>query len=129
MRVSIVTLNALLLAGSVFAGDDSSRDRLMKQVAAERRKRGDQIHLGPGELGRFHICDQLQRPASTRRLAFTNIVAIQVAGSLVMWLGGYRGSQQTEQFSALKRNLLSVAGWSQPRPNVAMPAEKKISSQ
>jgi uncharacterized membrane protein len=42
-------------------------------------------------------------------LAFTNIVAIQVAGSLVMWLGGYRGSQQTARFSALKRNLLSVA--------------------
>ena len=29
MRVSIVTLSALLLAGSAFAGDDSSRDRLM----------------------------------------------------------------------------------------------------
>lgn len=41
-------------------------------------------------------------------LAFTNIVAIQVAGSLVMWLGGYRGSPQTAHFSALKRNLLSV---------------------
>ena len=41
-------------------------------------------------------------------LAFTNIVAIQVAGSLVMWLGGYRGSSQTAHFSAMKRNLLSV---------------------
>ena len=41
-------------------------------------------------------------------LAFTNIVGIQVAGSVVMWLGGYRGSPQTAQFSALKRNLLSV---------------------
>jgi uncharacterized hydrophobic protein (TIGR00271 family) len=42
-------------------------------------------------------------------LALTNIVGIQVAGSLVMWLGGYRGSPQTAQISALKRNLLSVA--------------------
>jgi len=42
-------------------------------------------------------------------LAFTNIVAIQVAGSLVMWLGGYRGHPQTAQLSAFKRNLLSVA--------------------
>ena len=42
-------------------------------------------------------------------LAFTNIVAIQVAGSLVMWLGGYRGSPTTAHLSALKRNLLSVA--------------------
>jgi uncharacterized hydrophobic protein (TIGR00271 family) len=41
-------------------------------------------------------------------LAFTNIVAIQVAGSLVMWLGGYRGSPETAHVSALKRNLLSV---------------------
>ena len=41
-------------------------------------------------------------------LAFTNIVAIQVAGSLVMWLGGYRGGPQTGHFSALKRNFLSV---------------------
>jgi uncharacterized membrane protein len=41
-------------------------------------------------------------------LAFTNIVAIQVAGSIVMWLGGYRGSQETGQFNAIKRNLLSV---------------------
>jgi Domain of unknown function (DUF389) len=41
-------------------------------------------------------------------LAFTNIVAIQVAGSIVMWLGGYRGSRQLNQLSALKRNLLSV---------------------
>ena len=29
MRVSIVTLSALLLAGSAFTGEDSSRDRLM----------------------------------------------------------------------------------------------------
>jgi uncharacterized membrane protein len=28
-------------------------------------------------------------------LAFTNIVAIQVAGSAVMWLGGFRGNWQT----------------------------------
>jgi uncharacterized hydrophobic protein (TIGR00271 family) len=42
-------------------------------------------------------------------LMFTNIVGIQVAGSLVMWLGGYRGSAQTAHLSALKRNLLSVA--------------------
>lgn len=41
-------------------------------------------------------------------LTFTNIVAIQVAGSLVMWLGGYRGSPGTDQLSAVKRNLLSV---------------------
>ncbi len=41
-------------------------------------------------------------------LAITNIVAIQVAGSLVMWLAGYRGSRAGAHFSALKRNLLSV---------------------
>jgi uncharacterized hydrophobic protein (TIGR00271 family) len=41
-------------------------------------------------------------------LAFTNIVGIQVAGSLVMWLAGYRGSPKTSRFSPLKRNLLSV---------------------
>ena len=41
-------------------------------------------------------------------LTFTNIVGIQVAGSLVIWLGGYRGSPHTARFSALKRNLLSV---------------------
>ena len=41
-------------------------------------------------------------------LAFTNIVAIQVAGSIVMWLGGYRGGQQSDQFGAFKRNALSV---------------------
>jgi uncharacterized hydrophobic protein (TIGR00271 family) len=42
-------------------------------------------------------------------LAFTNIVAIQVAGSVVMWLGGYRGATQGDRISALKRNILSVA--------------------
>ena len=41
-------------------------------------------------------------------LAFTNIVAIQVAGSIVMWLGGYRGNLKTARFSALKRNFLSL---------------------
>jgi uncharacterized hydrophobic protein (TIGR00271 family) len=41
-------------------------------------------------------------------LAFTNIVAIQSASSLVMWIGGYRGDRQVAQVSVLKRNLLSV---------------------
>jgi uncharacterized hydrophobic protein (TIGR00271 family) len=41
-------------------------------------------------------------------LTFTNIVGIQVAGSVVMWLGGYRGSQQDDRLSTLKRNFLSV---------------------
>jgi uncharacterized hydrophobic protein (TIGR00271 family) len=41
-------------------------------------------------------------------LAFTNIVAIQVAGSVVIWLGGYRGGYKADQLSAFKRNLLSV---------------------
>ena len=41
-------------------------------------------------------------------LAFTNIVAIQVACSLVMWLGGYRGAAQNVRGSGLKRNLISV---------------------
>jgi uncharacterized hydrophobic protein (TIGR00271 family) len=41
-------------------------------------------------------------------LALTNIVAIQVASSLVMWLGGFRGAPQTIHVSELKRNLLSV---------------------
>jgi uncharacterized hydrophobic protein (TIGR00271 family) len=41
-------------------------------------------------------------------LAFTNIVAIQSASSLVMWIGGYRGDRQMMvPVSALKRNLLS----------------------
>lgn len=42
-------------------------------------------------------------------LAFTNIVGIQVAGSVVMWLGGYRGGTQTTRAGALKRNLVSIA--------------------
>ena len=41
-------------------------------------------------------------------LAVTNIVGIQVAGSLVMWLAGYRGSPHTARFGTLKRNLVSV---------------------
>jgi len=41
-------------------------------------------------------------------LAFTNIVAIQVAGSVVMWLGGYRGEARMTRTGALKRNLLSI---------------------
>jgi len=41
-------------------------------------------------------------------LALTNIVAIQVASSLVMWLGGFRGAPQTIHVSEFKRNLLSV---------------------
>jgi len=42
-------------------------------------------------------------------LAFTNIVAIQVACSLVMWLSGYRGVWEKHRGRQLKRNLLSVA--------------------
>jgi len=41
-------------------------------------------------------------------LALTNIVAIQVASSLVMWLGGFRGAPRTIHARELKRNLLSV---------------------
>jgi uncharacterized hydrophobic protein (TIGR00271 family) len=41
-------------------------------------------------------------------LAFTNIVAIQAASSLVMWVRGFRGNRPTTQVSALKRNLFSV---------------------
>jgi len=41
-------------------------------------------------------------------LALTNIVAIQVASSLVMWLGGFRGAPQSIHVSEIKRNLLSV---------------------
>ena len=41
-------------------------------------------------------------------LAFTNIVGIQVAGSVVMWLCGYRGGPQTTRAGVLKRNLLSA---------------------
>jgi uncharacterized hydrophobic protein (TIGR00271 family) len=41
-------------------------------------------------------------------LAFTNIVAIQMADSAVMWLGGLRGNRQTTPVSELKRNLLSA---------------------
>jgi len=43
-------------------------------------------------------------------LAFTNIVSIQVAGSIVMWLCGYRGEHvQLVARGQLKRNILSVA--------------------
>jgi uncharacterized hydrophobic protein (TIGR00271 family) len=41
-------------------------------------------------------------------LAFTNMVGIQVACSLVMWLAGYRGASGRAQGSALKRNLVSA---------------------
>ena len=41
-------------------------------------------------------------------LALTNIVGIQVAGSLVMWLAGYRGSRHTAKLRVLERHLLSV---------------------
>jgi uncharacterized hydrophobic protein (TIGR00271 family) len=42
-------------------------------------------------------------------LAFTNIVGIQVACSMVMWLGGYRGPAEKLKGSEWKRNLVSVA--------------------
>jgi uncharacterized hydrophobic protein (TIGR00271 family) len=42
-------------------------------------------------------------------LALTNIVGIQVAGSIVMWVGGYRGMPQAHPSSEWKRNLLSAA--------------------
>jgi len=42
-------------------------------------------------------------------LTFTNIVGIQVAGSAVMWLGGYRGMARGLLGGILKRNILSVA--------------------
>jgi uncharacterized hydrophobic protein (TIGR00271 family) len=42
-------------------------------------------------------------------LAFANIVGIQVAGSIVMWLCGYRGEEARLQAAgALKRNVVSV---------------------
>jgi hypothetical protein len=42
-------------------------------------------------------------------LAFANIVGIQVAGSIVMWLGGYRGEKaQYPTSTGIKRNVLSV---------------------
>jgi uncharacterized hydrophobic protein (TIGR00271 family) len=41
-------------------------------------------------------------------LTFTNIVAIQVACSAVMWFGGYRGIVPQLPGSELKRNLLSL---------------------
>jgi uncharacterized hydrophobic protein (TIGR00271 family) len=43
-------------------------------------------------------------------LAFTNIVGIQVAASVVMWVGGYRGKKVEHLIgSELKRNILSLA--------------------
>jgi len=42
-------------------------------------------------------------------LAFTNIVGIQVAGSIVMWLAGYRGTRQHQSRIAWKRSFLSAA--------------------
>lgn len=56
--------------------------------------RGD-YHLGLGAL----------------LLAFTNIVGIQVAASVVMWLGGYRGIKVKHLVlrSALKRNIVSLS--------------------
>jgi uncharacterized hydrophobic protein (TIGR00271 family) len=42
-------------------------------------------------------------------LAFANIIGIQVAGSIVMWLGGYRGLEpRSPASSGIKRNALSV---------------------
>jgi uncharacterized hydrophobic protein (TIGR00271 family) len=42
-------------------------------------------------------------------LAFANIVGIQVAGSIVMWVCGYRGEgTKMQASSALRRNFLSV---------------------
>jgi uncharacterized hydrophobic protein (TIGR00271 family) len=41
-------------------------------------------------------------------LAFTNMVGIQVACSLVMWLGGYRGTPKNLRHSELKRHVISV---------------------
>ncbi|MGA8622862.1 MAG: DUF389 domain-containing protein [Candidatus Sulfotelmatobacter sp.] len=42
-------------------------------------------------------------------LAFTNIVGVQVACSLVIWIGGYRGRSEKLRGSELKRNLVSGA--------------------
>jgi uncharacterized hydrophobic protein (TIGR00271 family) len=42
-------------------------------------------------------------------LAFTNIVAIQMASSFVMWVGGFRGSPRATRIrDLLKRNLISA---------------------
>ena len=41
-------------------------------------------------------------------LAFANIVSIQVAGSTVMWLSGYRGENVPFAGSALRRSVPSV---------------------
>jgi uncharacterized hydrophobic protein (TIGR00271 family) len=42
-------------------------------------------------------------------LAFTNIVAIQLASSIVMWFGGFRGSPRATRIrDLLKRNLISA---------------------
>lgn len=41
-------------------------------------------------------------------LAVTNIVGIQVAGSIVMWIGGYRGAAGHRSGSEFKRNALSA---------------------
>lgn len=41
-------------------------------------------------------------------LTFTDIVGIQVAGSIVMWMNGYRGIAQQSFVDELKRNLLSL---------------------
>ena len=42
-------------------------------------------------------------------LTFANIVGIQVAGSIVMWLCGYHGDVARLPASGIKRNILSVA--------------------
>lgn len=42
-------------------------------------------------------------------LTVTNIVGIQVAGSAVMWIGGYRGAPGGRSIGVLRRNVVSVA--------------------
>jgi uncharacterized hydrophobic protein (TIGR00271 family) len=42
-------------------------------------------------------------------LAFANMVGIQVAGSMVVWFGGYHGEEAARRASGLRRNFVSIA--------------------
>lgn len=52
---------------------------------------------------------EIQLALGAMLLALTNIVAIQVACSVVMWLGGFRGTSTHHTGSEWKRNAISVS--------------------
>jgi uncharacterized membrane protein len=53
-------------------------------------------------------CGEYRLGLGARLLTFANIVGIQVAGSVVMWLGRYRGDDTRLASSGIRRNALSL---------------------